>query len=202
MYRIPERNLPTNLYGSTFDFREFADDRGFPDEAPTPWLPFGDPPLPLYAAPDVTLTWRHGVHDVEWRYNSDTRTYERVVLGDYQEWVDEEGRRGRIDAEVLIVISGRFYTAYAPENASGPRTPVLAIDTVGSGRVWVFSEGGGWEGTWERDSERESFRFFDAFGNAATVPPGSLWVSLLPTELVGVGKVEANSHVHGSVPLQ
>jgi hypothetical protein len=184
MYRIPERSLPNNVYGSTFDFREFADDRGFPDEAPTPWLPFGDPPLPQYPAQNVTLTWGQGVNDVEWRYNSDTRTYERWVRGDYQEWLDEEGERGTIDAEVLIVISGRFYIAHAPVNAPGSRTPVPAIDTVGSGRAWVFAKGGGWEGTWERDSEREPFRFLDVLGNAATVPPGRLWVSLLPSELV------------------
>jgi len=184
MYRIPERSLPHNVYGSTFDFREFADDRGFPDEAPTPWLPFGDPPLPQYPAQNVTLTWGQGVNDVEWRYNSDTRTYERWVRGEYQEWLSEERERGRIDAEVLIVISGRFYIAHAPVNAPGSRTPVPAIDTVGSGRAWVFAKGGGWEGTWERDSEREPFRFFDVLGNAATVPPGRLWVSLLPSELV------------------
>jgi hypothetical protein len=124
------------------------------------------------------------VNDVEWRYNSDTGNYERWVGGDFQEWLDEDGERGRIDAEVLIVISGRFYTAHAPANESGPRTPVPAIDTVGSGRAWVFSNGSGWVGTWERDSEREPFRFFDALGNPATVPAGRLWVSLLPSELV------------------
>jgi hypothetical protein len=184
MYRIPERNLPHNVYGSTLDFRDFADDRGQPDEPPTPWLPFGEWPLPPDPALNLTLTWVQGFNEVEWRYNSVTHTYERWFRGDYQEWMDEEGERSRIDAEVLVVISGRFYIAYPPANTTGSKTAVPAIDTVGSGKAWVFSRGRVWEGTWQRDNERESFQLFDESGHAATVPPGKLWVSLLPNELV------------------
>src|SRR3989304_5052781 len=111
MHRIPERDLPHNVYGSTLGFREFADDRGYPDAPPTPWLPFGEWPPPPDPALAVTLTWAQGANEVEWRYNSDTRTYERWFRGEYQEWMGQEGERGRIDAEVLVVISGRFYIA-------------------------------------------------------------------------------------------
>jgi hypothetical protein len=182
MYRIEGRNLPHNVYGSTIGFRDFADDRGFPDDAPTPWLPFGEWPLPLNSAMDVTLTWVAGHNEVEWHYNSISQRYERWFRGDYQEWVDEEGEGGRIDADVLVVIAARFYTAFPPSGVEGSAVP--AVDSVGTGKAWVFSRGRVWEGTWQRDNEREPFQLFDESGQAATVPPGKLWVSLLPNELV------------------
>jgi hypothetical protein len=182
MYRIPERNLPHNVYGSTLGFRDFADGRGFPDEAPTPWLPFGEWPLPPDPAMDITLTWVNGFNEVEWHYNSVTQRYERWFRGDYKEWIDEEGEGGRIDADVLVVIATRFYIAHPPSGAGGSAVP--AVDSVGSGKAWVFSRGRVWEGTWQRDNEREPFQFFDEFGHPANVPPGRLWVSLLPNELV------------------
>ncbi|MEX2324000.1 MAG: DUF3048 domain-containing protein [Acidimicrobiia bacterium] len=182
MYRIDERNLPHNVYGSTLGFRDFADDRGFPDVGPTPWLPFGEWPLPPEPAMSVTLTWVQGFNEVEWRFNSATQRYERWVRGDYQEWVDEEGEGGRIDADVLVVIAARSYIAHPPSGVEGSAVP--AVDSVGSGKAWVFSRGRVWEGTWQRDNEREPFQLFDESGHAATVPPGKLWVSLLPNELV------------------
>lgn len=182
MYRIEERNLPHNVYGSTLGFRDFADERGFPDDAPTPWLPFGEWPLPPDPAMTVKLTWVAGHNEVEWHYNSATQRYERWFRGDYQEWIDQEGEGARIDAETLIVIATRFYIAHPPSGASGSAVP--AVDSVGEGKAWVFSHGRVWEGTWQRDNEREPFQFFDEFGHEATVPAGKIWVSLLPNELV------------------
>jgi len=123
-----------------------------------------------------------GHNEVEWHYNSISQRYERWFRGDYQEWVDEEGEGGRIDADVLVVIAARFYTAFPPSGVEGSAVP--AVDSVGTGKAWVFSRGRVWEGTWQRDNEREPFRFFDESGQAATVPSGKLWVSLLPNELV------------------
>jgi hypothetical protein len=182
MYRIAERNLPHNVYGSTLDYREFADDRGFPDEAPTPWLPFGEWPLPPDTAETVTLTWVEDFNQVEWHYNPATQRYERWFRGDYHHWIDQDGGSAPIDADVLVVIAARFYFAYPPPGAKGSAVP--AVDSVGEGKAWVFSRGGVWKGTWQRDTEREPFQFFDEDGRAATVPPGKLWVSLLPNELV------------------
>lgn len=182
MYRIPERDLPHNVYGSTLDYRDFADERGFPDEAPTPWLPFGEWSLPPDPAAKVTLTWVQGVNEVEWHYNSGTQRYERWFRGDYQHWVDQDGEGGRIDADVLVVIAARFYYASPPSGARGSAVP--AVDSVGEGQAWVFSRGRVRTGTWQRDTEREPFQLFDEHGRAATVPPGKLWVSLLPNELV------------------
>jgi hypothetical protein len=182
MYRIPERNLPHNVYGSTLDYRAFADERGFPDEAPTPWLPFGEWPLPSELATTVKLTWVEGHNEVEWQYNPDTQRYERWFRGDYQHWVDQDGNEARIDADVLVVIAARFYFAGPPAGWSGSAVP--AVDSVGEGPAWVFSRGRVRAGTWQRETERDPFQLFDEFGRPATVPPGHLWVSLLPTELV------------------
>jgi hypothetical protein len=182
MYRIPERVLPHNVYGSTLDFREYADGRGFPDEQPTPLFQFGDTAVFAYPASNVTLDWRTG-RLVEWRFNADTETYERWFRGDYQGWVDEEGQSGRLEADVLIVLSGRSYTAFAPPGAATD-TPVPAWDTTSGGTAWMFSGGDAWVGTWDRNSEFDPIVLYDEFGNETTVPAGRLWVSLLPSESV------------------
>ena len=201
MYRIPDRDLPHDVYGSTLDYREFADERGFPDEAPSPWMPFGDWPLPPDTATTVTLTWVEGFNEVEWHYNPATQRYERWFRGGYQHWIDQDGEGGRIDAEVLVVIAARFYFAQPPPGVRGSAVP--AVDSVGAGTAWVFSRGRVWKGTWKRDAETEPFQFLDDQGRSVTVPPGRLWVSLLPTDQVhyfpDAGRAAMTNDREGSV---
>jgi hypothetical protein len=44
----------------------------------------------------------------------------------------------------------------------------------------VFADGKVVEGTWERETETEWYTLTDADGNNIAVPPGQVWISLVP----------------------
>jgi hypothetical protein len=61
-------------------------------------------------------------------------------------------------------------------------SPVPAIDTVGSGRVLVFTNGRVFDGRWSRSSIRDPFELRYPDGSLLTVPPGVPWVNVFPAD--------------------
>ncbi|HEU4894465.1 MAG TPA: DUF3048 C-terminal domain-containing protein, partial [Acidimicrobiia bacterium] len=53
--------------------------------------------------------------------------------------------------------------------------------TIGSGEAYVFADGEYVQGTWEREEMTDWFTLTDADGNVIDVPPGKIWVSLVPS---------------------
>jgi hypothetical protein len=175
MFRIDSRTAPHNLYGDTTGIRAYADDLGIPDTPPPnlfewgPLQPDGTSnELTLYWAPRTVWTW-------------DGEHYTRTSDGVPHEWVAEDGTRGQIAVDTLVVILARRYTANPPKPSDGKAVP--AMDVVGSGKALVFAGGEYAEGTWSRNSEDEPFTLTRPDGSALTVPPGKLWVSIYPNSL-------------------
>jgi hypothetical protein len=177
LFRMSHRTAPHNLYADTWDLRSTADARGYDDDIDGPLYAIGAWEPPTGTADTIILDWALG-HTVTWAYEDGH--YLRFEGTMAHEWVDGAGGEGQLAFDVLVVIEGRQYLASPP--AGTGRSSVPAIETVGSGRLLVFAEGLVLEGTWERDSVDESFRFFDADGNAAVVPPGVPWISVFPQE--------------------
>jgi hypothetical protein len=177
MFRVTGRAAPHNLYGTTPVLREAADARGHPDEPPEPWLPIGDWPPPSQPASQVRIDWSVG-DVVEWRYDPAAGVYRRWTNGVAHEWVDQDGFRSQIEAQVLVVLGSRFYVATPPAGVEG--TPVPSVDTVGSGPAWVFARGLAWMGTWQRAAATDPFTLLGPDGEPATVPAGRPWISFPP----------------------
>ncbi len=53
--------------------------------------------------------------------------------------------------------------------------------TVGSGDAWVFSNGAGFPGHWERSDPNQPIKLFGPYGFPAKLTPGPTWVALLNT---------------------
>lgn len=175
-YRVRGRSAPHNLYANTEVLRETADARGFPDDPPPQWFTLGEIEGRPGVAGEVVLDWSDGT-TVAWRY--DGEQYLRWHDGQPHEWVDEDGNRGQISADVLVVLQGTLYTAYDP---AGQGSGVPATETIGSGPAYVFAGGTVVEGTWARDSAEEQFVLTGADGQPMTVPVGMPWVSVFPLQ--------------------
>jgi hypothetical protein len=176
LFRMPHRNAPHNLYADTWDLRATADARGYDDDINGPLYAIAEWEPPTETADTITLDWALG-HTVTWAYEDGH--YLRFEGTRAHEWVDGAGVGGQLAFDVLVVIEGHQYLAQPPP---GGRSSVPAIETVGSGRLLIFAEGLVLEGTWERGAVDEPFRFFDAGGNPALVPPGVPWISVFPQE--------------------
>jgi len=49
-----------------------------------------------------------------------------------------------------------------------------------SGPLVVFSDGTRREGTWSKDAPRAASAWLDLGGNPLVIPPGPVWVEILP----------------------
>lgn len=170
-FRVDFRRAPHNLYTTTAGLREDADNRGYEDEPPLgPIWEFG--PMPADAAPASVVHMDFRVNDVDWTWDATTGTWLRTIDGRESGWRDEDGTEGRIGFPVLVALYVEQYS----------NNGLPSSHTTGTGTAYVFADGKVVEGAWEREEETEWFTLTDADGNVIAVPPGQVWISLLPND--------------------
>ncbi|RLE23528.1 MAG: hypothetical protein DRJ50_06035 [Actinobacteria bacterium] len=174
-FRMPHRKAPHNLYTSTPEIRDYADDQGWADEAPPPLFVYGNEPTPTTeTAETITFDWsNHPVVVWEW----DGEQYLRFNKSTPHEWVDADSQSGQVSFDMLVVLKGDQYIA---SSASGAGSSVPAVHTTGSGEALVFHSGGVFEATWEREDVQDVMRVVDAEGNDVILPPGRVWINVFP----------------------
>lgn len=173
MFRISGRAAPHNLYTNTHELRAEADRRGLADEPPPDLVRWGS--FPYSDAPwagSIDVSWSDPVSTI-WTW--DGERYLRSQGTDPHFWLDRAGNLGRVAAENLIVIFGRYYEVNAPTGTG--RVP--AMQTIGSGRAVLFSEGRVIEGIWSRPDNETWFTFSTPEGEMI-VPPGFTWFHVIP----------------------
>jgi hypothetical protein len=174
-YRMSHRNAPHNLYASTEAIRQFADDRGMPDDPPPPLFTFGDAAETGKEATEITMDWSDAP-EVIWQW--DGEQYLRFNGTEPHEWIDGDSELGQIAFDALVVLMGERYTA----RPSGSGSSVPATTTVGTGDALVFYNGEVVEGTWSRQEITDVFELADADGAPLVVPPGRLWIAVFPDD--------------------
>ena len=175
MFRISSRRAPHNLYANTVELRREADRRGTPNEPPPNlflWGSFAYPQAP--AATTIDVSWSNPVSTV---WDWDGARYLRSSNTTPHSWVDQNGSSGRIAADNLVVIFGRYYEVAAPPGFGTSRVP--AMNTIGSGRMVLFTEGRVVEGTWSRP-DNETWFTFTTEASELIVPPGLTWIHVIP----------------------
>lgn len=177
MFRISDRRSPHNLYGSTVELRQVADERDIPDTPPpTALWEFTEEPIEGEEATYASFTFSDDT-TTEWFW--DGTTYWRSIDGGDSNWIDPEGEVERISADVLIAIVGEQYTASPPAGSGGSSVP--ATSTTGTGDFHVFADGQVISGTWEREDAAEPFTLTTADGEELLVPAGWPWISVVPS---------------------
>jgi len=173
-YRESSRPRPNNLFTSTLLIRDWADERGWPDEGPGNLFVFGEPtPGEAEAVTIATPVSDGGIPRWEWDGEHYLRFHDDVP----HEWVAPDGEGGQVAFDTIVVMRMRRYTA----SPSGEGTPVPAMETVGSGELFVFTGGEVISGTWERESKTDRFTLLTSDGDPLVLEPARIWVSLVPT---------------------
>ncbi|MDR9451274.1 MAG: DUF3048 domain-containing protein [Acidimicrobiia bacterium] len=174
--RISTRAAPHNLYADTTALRAEADAHGYPDVPPLDlfrWAPLVRTDAPT--ASTLSLSWSDPI-TITWTW--DGAHYANRLNGVPQTWVYQSGQIGQITVDTVVVIIAPVYEVFPPAGVSG--SPVPSLDTVGSGRVLVFTNGRVLDGRWSRSTEREPFDLRYPDGSPLTVPPGVPWVNVFP----------------------
>ncbi len=173
-YRMPHRPKPHNLYTSTLLIREYADDRGWPDDNPGNLFLYGEP-IPLEdEATHIEVSFSSSPNSI---WDWDGEQYLHSIGDEPHLWEDADGETGQIAYDTLVVMKMRKYIA---RNPAGSGTSLPTVETVGTGEAFVFHSGGVVGGTWERGSQTEPFSLIGADGVEMPIPPGRVWMMLVP----------------------
>jgi len=174
-FRVSSRRAPHNLYANTILLREYADSLGYSDlPIEGPMWEFG--PMREDAEPASKLSIDFLGNPVEWTWDAASGTWLRTVGGGLSSWVTEDGQDGEAGEEGQIGFP--VLVALSVEQFSVGNLP--ASRTAGSGIAYVFAEGKMVRGTWQRDEITEWFTLTDDNGETIQVPPGQVWISLVP----------------------
>jgi len=177
LFRVSlDRTWEHTLYANTTVLRENADAYGFDDGLAGALYGIEEwEALPEEPVERVSLDWAP-YNTVTWVYEDGS--YKRFEGVHALEWIDVDGNRGQLAFDVLIIIEGNQYFYYPPPGDTTRALP--AIETTGSGNVYILSEGRMLRGTWQRGSITGYFSFYDLDGNEVAVPPGVPWISFFP----------------------
>jgi Protein of unknown function (DUF3048) N-terminal domain/Protein of unknown function (DUF3048) C-terminal domain len=168
-FRVSERRAPHNLFANTNLLREYADERGYPDEPiDGPMWEFG--PMREDADEAAKVSFDFVGNPVEWTWDEASKTWLRTLAGDESSWVTEDGEEGQIAVPVLVAL---YVEQYSVGNLPASRTS-------GQGLAYIFADGKVVQGTWQRDDITEWFTLEDNEGEPLLVPPGQIWISLVP----------------------
>jgi hypothetical protein len=173
-WRDKTRPKPNNLFTSTLLIREWADERGWPDENPGNLFAYGEP-TPGEAEATRIEIYFSDVAPSTWAW--DGSQYLRFHGTTPHEWLNEEGETGQVAFDTLVVMKMRKYIA---SNPAGSGTSLPTVDTVGKGEALVFYSGQVVGGTWERGSITDPFFLSTADGKEIVLPAGRVWISLQP----------------------
>jgi hypothetical protein len=173
-FRNDDRPKPHNLITSTPAIREYADERGWPDEGPGNLFAYGEPSPTDGEATFIEVAFSD-VPPSTWAW--DGTEYLRFNGSVPHEWTDTEGNVGQVTADVLVTMKMR---KYIERNPAGSGTALPTMDTLGSGEALVFHSGQVTAGTWEREAIEDPFLLTTADGVELVMPPGRVWISLVP----------------------
>ncbi|HSP26959.1 MAG TPA: DUF3048 domain-containing protein [Ilumatobacteraceae bacterium] len=122
---------------------------------------------------------RVGGENIEWTWNPEFAKFDRSQRGRPH----DDAVFGRIRSTNVVVMS----VQYLP-SAVDRRSP--EAQTVGTGPVWVFSDGKVTTGSWTREVNTEPLSFVTADGEPIALAPGNTWIELADNVDVDAGGVE------------
>lgn len=163
MFRDRSRRAPHNLFGRGSDLLAKASGAAGPPAALFEYgAPAGAP------ATRATVGFR-GEFTVTWDYDAAAKRWVRTIFGR----PDMAASGVRLGATNVVIQAVRYQ--------GGAGVIGAEAQLVGSGKVWVLSQGTVTTGTWQRSDANDPGRLLDANGAPIVLAPGPTWVELPDT---------------------
>jgi len=169
-FRDGSRRAPHNLYARGDELWAKAPPGTPPPPALFPYRKKGEKnPPSARKAQGVDLSWGGGAasSNVSWRWDPKARVYLREQRG--RPHRDSGG--GQLTAKNVVVMVTEYVPSYADS-----RSP--QAKTVGSGELFVFTNGRVLHGRWDRPDIAKPATLVDDQGQPVLLSPGQTWIEL------------------------
>ncbi len=167
-WRVSNRYAPHNMYTSMAKLDELQQKKGFTSSNFQGFPRKDDQPAATPTARTIDLNISGFLYNPRYDYDQPSNSYKRSEAG--KPHIDEKS--GAIIQPKVVVVPVITYGIAANRVNS-------VYGTIGSGKVFVFQDGGMTEGTWEKTSSKSQITFKDASGNPIKLNAGQTWVSVV-----------------------
>ena len=189
-YRVNFRPGPYNMFTSASAMRQALAAKGGEDPQTVPaWAFFADPKHDEMAggmssstpATDIVIPYREDLSRVEYKYESQTRTYGRWQNSDGKPVRDIDGVNNQpIAAANVVIIQTEIWEVPQIVDAAGSHAHDMRL--TGTGTATIFRDGRREEATWSRAADTDAFSFKNATGDPIILDSGQTWVHVIPSE--------------------
>jgi hypothetical protein len=173
-WRASLRDAPHNVYISSEDLQGYVDERREVKKAPKLlygiWK-FKDPEKGLEKDPkELSIRFFPPTYIVSWKYDDEEGRYARSQRGK----LDKTVKGNQILADNIAVAITDVETI----DSVGRKK----IETIGTGKSYVFQDGVIIEGYWKKKSATERLRFFNEDDEEVVFNSGVTWIEVVPSE--------------------
>lgn len=169
--RITQRYAPHNVYTSMQALHDLEQAKGFTTSNFTsfPRAEKGQPAAqPNPTAIDLSIS--SYLYNPHYDYDAASNSYKR-----------SEGGKPQTDEKSGDQLAPKVVIALVMPSAIASDGTHTSYDTIGSGPMFIFQNGGLIQGTWKKDSRTAQFVFLGNDGQPVKLAPGQTWISMVGT---------------------
>lgn len=175
-WRISARYAPHNVYTSFAKLDALNKSKGYTASRFKGWERKEEKKLATPTASVISLNISSYYWNVRYNYDPKTNSYFRYEGGQpHLELVSAKDRKGvRLHPKVVIVMVMNYGLA--------PDLHHSRYGDIGSGRAYVFQDGGVTKGYWKKTGIGSQILFYTGDGKTIKLDPGQTWVTALGAE--------------------
>lgn len=168
MQRVSFRYAPHNVFTSTALLRQYQDSKGYTSSSYTGFVRSIKPGVPVspVTAGNIAVNISSKNYNSSYLYNPATNNYARTLAGVPH---TDVSTKTQITPDVVVVLVMNY--SIHPDGIHS------VYNTVGSGQVYIFQNGGVTTGTWAKTDHTAQITFTDGSGKPIPLNPGQTWVS-------------------------
>lgn len=167
--RVSQRFAPHNVYTSLDQLVETGNSKGYTKSTFTPLVrKEKEEPAKVPTAKAIDLNISGAFYNVHYDYNPANNSYNRVM-----------GGAPHTDQETGSQLSPKVVVALAMPYSLMADGYHSMYETVGSGNMLVFQDGGVIAGTWSKADPKAQFEFKDGAGAVIKLNAGQTWFTVL-----------------------
>lgn len=165
-FRVNTRYAPHNLYTDFAKLDAYNKSKGYTNSTFTSFVRKKDKKITTPTAKAIDFNISSPLYSAHYDYDAATNTYPRSVGG--RPHFDERAKK-QINPNVVIAMVMQYRAAYNGVNSW--------YNSIGSGKAYIFQDGGVSEGTWAKTDRKAQITFKDASGKDIPLNAGQTWIS-------------------------